>query len=283
MAYFIATLSECGIVEFVFNCALSATKEKERFVSRDLLYDVIIKLRWNQLDDIDRILTFGFPNVEAITEFKRKFVETNADLICCKLILKFDWKEANAFIHWCFPSKEEMSGFFNNFVHGMAFVSPFLPYNWGRPFIDALLSLIRVNSLESPPCSDELILQGCLNALSKCHDWFYAIHLEKIELLYFRMDRLLLSFFQNDMEIVNGFKKKLFADKKRKLYILIPLEFLRKRNKQLSVTVWDALTTHFFNWICSSDENLKAELKHELNHAKEFDAVLKQICDRHLK
>ena len=289
LAYLITASSKCGVLDLVFNSALSNVDEREKFLSNrkidKLLYDVISKLRSHQSADIDRISSLLFSISKAVAKFKKQFVKEHATDICLGLLSRGRWEPTNAFIHWSFPSKERKVKFFRNFFKSEDFLCFLIDLMENRSF-DPLISLIKANSENGQLFSDNLILDVCLNILTDSHIWLFDENLDEIHSFFELMDRFLFAFFQ-DTVAANNFKKNLFTDKKRKLYISFPLKFLQREmykfdcgeDEMIAFKFWNLVTSNFLDWICCSDENLKLELKEELNNSENLKKIKKQICD----
>ena len=97
---------------------------------------------------------------------------------------------------------------------------------------EAIRSLVKLVSLRTQLNSNKIIPDICQLIILKHYlDYFCSLNLNKAEVLFDAMDRFLLSFFNYDQTMLINFKKKIFTDKARKLYISLPLVFLRKLQK----------------------------------------------------
>ena len=121
--------------------------------------------------------------------------------------------------------------------------------------------------------NDETILDISLRILSHwkvyCHDKSAC----KI------IDKFLLFCTEDDAEKIKELKKRLFMDKDKKLYLLLPLEILHKElkcgwyNVKETDRQWSILVDDFFDWLCSSDKNTKDEIREEFWNLAEANCI----------
>lgn len=134
--------------------------------------------------------------------------------------------------------------------------------------VNAVISLVKMTNLSSRLDTSRLLLDACSVILSN-HFYFYdypaSERIENGKLLLEALDAFLLTFLNDDEEMLNDFKREWFTDVNKKLYISFPLEFLKKQLSYMSTTgeghlsLWILKVDNFFAWICPSDERLKEE------------------------
>ena len=140
--------------------------------------------------------------------------------------------------------------------------------------IHAVASLIEVNNLEKH-FNTEMILDVILAIFSNVHFSCYedrhydVIQINSDDSAYFydSLDVILLAFNGDDQEKLAAFKKELFADENKKLYISLPLQFVDKQFQDglnwMSSQLWPEMVNDFIDWICSSDKDSITDLKNK--------------------
>ena len=106
---------ECGMIEFVFNCAFETTEKRVEFCSNPVIYYVTeYFILMDQLDNIDAIISLLF-NFEDVKSYKMKFANKHGFNVCFELFMEGKWEIVENFVRWCFVSEEEIDAFYNKF------------------------------------------------------------------------------------------------------------------------------------------------------------------------
>ena len=288
-AHLIMASFKCGMFNFFCSSVFLTIEDRKKFLIAEdfhsLAFDLITRIKWNPIimDDIEQVLTLLLSGLEDFETFKIKLVKERGFEICSELLGEDKWQSTNEFVRWCFTSDEEVASFYSKFFKSNEFVSFFdmehiclnvrqiedAEVNSARPST-AIASLIEVNNLKRH-FSAELILDICLVIFSNRHIYCYDqrdndFPMEKSRFFYETLDLFLLAFYGNDDELI-AFKKNSFADRNRKLYISMPLEFIDKQIetglRDMGIDLWLEMLEEFFNWISSNNETFKSGLEDE--------------------
>ena len=134
--------------------------------------------------------------------------------------------------------------------------------------IEAIISLIKINNTSKNHFNDnELFSESCFKILSECYSSYHKKRFATSEKLFEGMDKFLLACQDKLAEV----KKDIFIDDDQRLFDFIPSRILDDNVEELSA--WNTsyqLFDDFFNWICSSDDKLKAEIKEQFWNSKEI-------------
>ena len=246
---------------------------------------------------VDKFAHWCFGSEEkAICSFKKKFAEETGCKLCFELFECIGrWEGVDNFVQCCFASEEEIVYFYNQFFRSDHFTSLFNPvnepprYTFLQEFekqFKAIISYIKVINLRNQFGSNELMLDVCLPIISQCYICYYCniVWTDADSKFFFAaIDRFLLAFIEDDQKMLVDLRKDLFADKCRKLYFSLPLEFHKQVQvthrtfngdweieEELQLPLWLQMVNEFIAWICSSDEQLKGELEEEVWSSKEI-------------
>ena len=269
LEYLISAAVECDVLEYVLNIALPTVEDRHKFVINEKLDSLISNLFMlgNEIENIIKFLSYLYFDNTYNEGFKQKLIEKQGFNICRCVLFSKKSKGLTYFTQRFFTSEEETICFYNEFFRSEKFGELLTPYILNE-FIVIIDSFIKENGLETL-WSNELILNICLTILSRClHDFFYQ-DLSYTKTLFEALDIFLL-IMHNDQEKFTALKEELISiiiD--RQLYLSLLVEFLhntsqfdfvdRRDNKKYQI--WYQMTEDFFNWICPSDEKLKATLK----------------------
>ena len=294
------------LLSLLFSTSEDIRNYKIKFAEKEgykLCYDLIRDLKW---ESVNNFLQWRFTSVDKINIYKLKFAKDRGFDLCSSLLMDENWQSADKFVRWCFSSEEEMICFYNKFFRSHDFTILFNDYEMDcgetlsspvviyflEDHIKGVASLIKLNSLNAKLNNEEIMHEACESIFSQNYvNYFCGIHLNKAEVLFEAIDTFLLALFNDDQTILTDLKKKLFTDKAKKLYISLPLSFLRELKDTQStfledmgtpkysdeLLVWVQMIDHFFSWFCSSDENLKSELEEEFWNEEEIVEAKKSL------
>ena len=151
------------------------------------------------------------------------------------------WKAVDKFVHWCFASEEEIIGFYNEFFRSKKFAELFdhghkPSFEAGSLSVDvsksvkAVVFLVKMTNLSSRLDTNELLVDVCSNILSHPFHFYYDCKSrENSKIVFEALDAFMLAFLNNDEKMLTDMKREWFTNKSRKLYISLPLDFLRKQ------------------------------------------------------
>ena len=153
---------------------------------------------------------------------------------------------------------------------------------WFNPKIltkatDTIASFIKESISQSEFSINEVILDALVQNFTQCYKIFYVDSEIDVQILFEAMDKFLIASTHDDQKALKELKQELFMDKNRKLYISLPLEFLKQLKEQRkgqkkdgTEELWHRMVDDFFSWICSSEESLKSETEEEFWNSEEI-------------
>lgn len=236
------------------------------------------------MNDIDRILALLLKDLQDIQSYKIKFVEKKGCCVCGAFLSKGQGKLAIEFVSGYLPSKEEITNFYKMFFQSQNFRKFFTP-EYLKKISDAIASFINKSISQSEFNINKIIINALVLNFSQCFKIFYYGYGTDIQILFKAMDKFLLSTTHDDQKALKELKQEIFMDKNGKLYISIPLDFLnqlmknkgeQRKNYEIE-ELWHRMVGDFFNWICSSEENLKSEILEKFWNSKEILEAKKQL------
>ena len=252
LAYLLVISLQSELLEFIIHFAFPIDEQRKAFLDQFYFSYVIlevIRINCKHDFDIDAILSVLFTNTNDITSYKRKLVK---DVAFFSNVISDNWKIASKFVHSCFASQEE--------------IFEFLKESFQKELLAATtpnLSKFIKETLVNQSHKKEIICDACMVTLSGCY-------VTQSKSIFELLDSFLFDCLDNSRKNVTDLKKELFVDKDRKLYLAGPLEFLKHVMEVNKYTYdnwnqrdesWRQMVDDLFHWICSSDENLKAELE----------------------
>ena len=280
-------LLKCGIFENVISSF--STKERKKLVKYD--NDIIFKLfaLGNQADDVDIIASALFSGSEEVQNYKRGFCDDIGFGLCRALLSLGKWKSAMNLVQWYLSSEEQIICFYHNFFKSNGFSRLFntVEVKKSSKAIVSLISAIRENACLERHFNIELIFDVLLVILFGQHCIFIDRQrkLNESKALFDAFDAILLPFF-DDQKKLTDFKKDALTDKKKLMYLSFPQESLKKMMEGCEFTekcakrvdeLWHEMTEDFFTWMCSSDKQLKSELKEELMKSEAIKESLERL------
>ena len=298
-----ATLA-CDMLEYVVSCAFQTTEDRNNFLSTKESYinNLIDRLVISSLvDGMNKFLNLVFTNKEDLKNYKAKFAEEKGYELCSRALTFGKWIAANKFVKCCFDTKEEIACFYKKFLksrHFAALLNPVMVIltqamdfprrkesDYLKKTIDTVVSFLKTIGRET---SNDLVLDACLLILSKHYINFYFMDENRSKLIFRAQDKLLPAIHGKQKKLTD-WKKEFFINKNTKLYVSLPLDFLKKQIKEKrpsfceewkikdEMSLWQQMTDDFFTWICSSDEKLKAELANEFWNLEEVLEAKKSL------
>ena len=288
LIYLIMEFFKFGMIEFLMTTAFPTAETKKEFLKKNVIDEIIIRLiiQWEHLDDIDKFLLLLFPNSKAMKRLKAKLGGERVCYICYRFLLEGKAKKADAFIQWCFTTEEEIIHFCNIFLRSRAFASLFSPH-YLNTSNKAVISFIKANNalgrLANP---NDLILDACQIIVVKyCYEYMER---KESKTLFQVLDLFLLAFLQDDQKALINLKKELFTDTSRKFCISVPLEILRNNKSQPWYSkekdeLQNQMLDDFLNWICSSDDELKAKMEENFWNSEEIKEAKKTLKQKEIK
>ena len=259
------------VLKCIFSYIFSTIEERKDFIRAIKLDDVIYSfiLHSSLLEDAERILSLFYDSND-IKHFKKDFAEKN----CCELLENEHWKTAGDFVQWCFTSKEEVDCFYRKFFKSKIFAKYFCSDYLDSSLTSIVVPFIIQNKLEKLLKTNDLVLDICLNILS--HFYISPLYVALVEfiIIFKELDSLLLACNREDQIELKEVKKAFLAVNNKKLILSFSLNVLRERIPRyptlvMGYTMWCKIMSDFFNWICSSDEKLKAEMEEEFWNLEE--------------
>ena len=304
------------LLSLLFSNSEDIESYKIKFVEDEGFLLCFRLLRNQKWEFANNFLHWCFSSKDEIASYKVEFATKDYGYeICFLLLQEKNWELVEKFVHWCFVTEEEITCFYNKFFTSIQFSFLFYPTemdsngtlespivtNFLEESTEAIRSLIKLVCLTRQLNINEIIPDICQLIISKHYlDYFCSLNLNKAEVLFDAMDRFLLSFFNDDQTMLIDFKKKIFTDKARKLYISLPLAFLLKLQKMqdeyLSYLgrrkwrlcdepiLWVQMIDLFFTWICSSNKRVKGKLERKFWNEEEIVKAKKTLsCKRNFE
>ena len=284
-----------GMIEHVFNRAFPTNEARKKFLSEGKLDSCLRFLSHNQIDDIDTLLFSLLTDLHNVENYKIKFREKHGYNLCSEFLADGDWKSVNAFVQWCFKSEDESIDFYKKLCQSKDFKELF--YLEDTPYSDsplklvnlvanAIFSLMKVISVKNQFACKDIVVDISLRIIYE--NIVYQRFMGEVKIIYEALDIFLLAFANDDQKMLFDLKKEIFADKGRKLYVSLPLDFLkvveflwerfpaeRKRKDELSM--WIEMISDFFSWVCSSNEEFRGDLVDEFWKSDEVLEVKKEL------
>ena len=288
---------KCGIMEFILISVFSTEEKRKAFFSStffDSAMYVLIEQKFKekivshqcQDDDVDRLISTIFSCSEDVKNYKKKFAEKMGFRFCAGFLFSRKWEAVKEFVQWCFVSEEEIIHYLEKFFESDDFARFLRPRTFGffpnsnsnavkkklEKLSGSVIALIK-NSLVRQFYINELLFKICLKMLSQNSFTFYSYsHGNESKLFFETLDIFLVACIQDEQKKLIDLRRELFTDKGRKLCVSLPLEFLnqiqqtdawKNKNWKEKDEIWRQMIDDFFNWICSSDKNLKLKLEEE--------------------
>ena len=265
-AYLLMVCFKCEMLDFLILSVFPTTKQRKMCFSKYEFDCIIFELMFFKNEfDIDKMLSVLFSNVVDLNSYKKNLAKKRGFKFCSELVELYEWEGACNFIQWCFASQEEIFQFLKKFFQDEHFAESISTHisEDSEDIKETIISLIK-HSLISQSHINQLLFYVCFAILSKC----YIMQNKKV---FAFLDKFLLNSIEDTKKNVIALRKGFFTDKDKKLYISLPLKFLKqiinddrhKESWRQRDKLWRRMIDDFFHWICSSDEKLKVKLEEE--------------------